>query len=618
MNSEELEQSLRSEFENYLKDVIAEMKGEVSDFQKKIEAELDAQKERIDEAFEGFAARFGSERKLDIGFTESVVEHLRLSRDEGAKITAAAIAEAEELERASMPTANFGELKDAINDISSKDSQATILKALIAHAAQYAPRGAFFIIKSDNFTGWKVFGKEADAENSPIRDIIFPTANDTVLGKAIASLSTAEGNYGTYHDDAHYLEALNFGRPDRMYAIPLIARGRGVAVLYADYGIEGVNVNLDALETLVKVAGLTVELLASARQPAAAEASAHAVQQPESVYLAPADSTSFTFSEGQYDGSYERVQEDEAPRTEAPESSYSYEVERSSSEETPVEEPTYSYEPTPVEETVEESVSEPVAEVSHEPSHDYSFDTVPSYSSFDPNAVAETVETVEPEVEHHAFEEPQYEATPEVVTESYDSQAFESVSPVEETHAEPVVPAFEPAPFDTAPVESAEPVVPAFEPAPFDTAPVESAEPLVPAFEPAPFDTAPAEPVVEPVVEEKPAVSTPRSRLSERHIDLPVEVSDDERRFHTDARRFAKLLVSEIKLYNQETVAQGRESGDLYDRLKEAIDRSREMYDNRVLPIVAAKFDYFHYELVNSLAEGHEEKLGAAYVGVHA
>ena len=42
------------------------------------------------------------------------------------------------------------------------------------------------------------------------------------------------------------------------------------------------------------------------------------------------------------------------------------------------------------------------------------------------------------------------------------------------------------------------------------------------------------------------------------------------------------------------------------------------MYDNRVLPIVAAKFDYFHYELVNSLAEGHEEKLGAAYAGVHA
>lgn len=590
MNSEELELSLRSEFENYLKDVIAEMKGEVADFQKKIEAELDAQKERIDEAFEGFSARFDTERKFDAGFTDSVIEHLRLSRDEGAKITAAAIAEAEELEKASMPTANFSELKEAINDISSKDSQATILKALISHAANYAPRGAFFIIKSDNFTGWKVFGKEADEENSPVRDLMFPTANDTVLGKAVASLSTAEGSYGTYHDDADYLEALNFGRPDRMYAIPLVARGRGVAVLYADYGIEGVNVNLDALETLVKIAGLTVELLASARQPAPIQAPSHAVPQPETGYEAPADTSSFQFSDSvTFDASsYVKAYEAEAPAVEAPESETSYEVERNYDEER-VEEPSYSYDAPAVEhsEAVEESTPEVVEDVSHEAVQDYSFETVPSYSSFDPNSIPEVhVEAdepvVEPEVEHHAVEESHYDAAPEVVTESYDSASFETVSsvPVEEVH-EPVAPTFESAPFDSTPSESA-PVV---------------------------AETAP---------EEKPAVSTSRSRLSDRHIDLPVEVSDDERRFHTDARRFAKLLVSEIKLYNQETVAQGRESGDLYDRLKEAIDRSREMYDNRVLPVVAAKFDYFHYELVNSLAEGHEEKLGAAYAGVHA
>ncbi|HQZ82304.1 MAG TPA: hypothetical protein PLR83_03725 [Pyrinomonadaceae bacterium] len=589
MNSEELELSLRSEFESYLKDVIAEMKGEVSDFQKKIEAELDAQKERIDEAFEGFAARLDSERKFDAGFTDSVVEHLRLSRDEGAKITAAAIVEAEELEKASIPTANFSELKEAINDISSKDSQATILKALISHAANYAPRGAFFIIKSDNFTGWKVFGKEADEENSPVRDIMFPTANDTVLGKAVASLSTAEGSYGTYHDDADYLEALNFGRPDRMYAIPLVARGRGVAVLYADYGIEGVNVNLDALETLVKIAGLTVELLASARQSAPIEAPSQAVPQPDGGYEAPADTSSFQFSDSvTYDASsFAKAQEEEeAPPVEAPETEYSYEVERNAYDNERVEEPSYSYDEPVVEtvETIEESVPEAVEEISHEPAEDYSFETVPSYSSFDPNSIPETrTETVEPEIEHHAAQESHYDAAPEVVTESFDASSFEAVQnvPVAEVVEEPASHSFEPAPFDSTPSE-------------------------------------PIPVVVEAVAEERPAASSSRSRLSERHIDLPVEVTDEERRFHTDARRFAKLLVSEIKLYNQETVAQGRESGDLYDRLKEAIDRSREMYDNRVLPVVAAKFDYFHYELVNSLAEGQEEKLGAAYAGVHA
>jgi hypothetical protein len=100
-----------------------------------------------------------------------------------------------------------------------------------------------------------------------------------------------------------------------------------------------------------------------------------------------------------------------------------------------------------------------------------------------------------------------------------------------------------------------------------------------------------------------------------RRLDLPIEVSESERGTHTKARRFARLLVSEIKLYNEEKVKQGRQAGDLYERLKEAIDRSREMYDKRVDPPVSSKFDYFHYELVQDLAEGDPNRLGSGYPG---
>jgi hypothetical protein len=97
---------------------------------------------------------------------------------------------------------------------------------------------------------------------------------------------------------------------------------------------------------------------------------------------------------------------------------------------------------------------------------------------------------------------------------------------------------------------------------------------------------------------------------------LPVDVaSDEERRLHNDARRFARLLVSEIKLYNEQKVSEGRAQGDLYGRLREYIDRSREMYDKRVKPEVAGRYDYFHHEIVNTLAEGDEAKLGGAYPG---
>jgi hypothetical protein len=132
-----------------------------------------------------------------------------------------------------------------------------------------------------------------------------------------------------------------------------------------------------------------------------------------------------------------------------------------------------------------------------------------------------------------------------------------------------------------------------------------------------------AEPQPEPVRPEPPLPSVPvepspvggRRRFG-LDAELPVPVaSDEERRLHNDARRFARLLVSEIKLYNEQKVTEGRSQSDLYDRLKEYIDRSREMYDKRVKPDVALRFDYFHHELVTTLAEGHAEKLGANYPG---
>ncbi len=118
-----------------------------------------------------------------------------------------------------------------------------------------------------------------------------------------------------------------------------------------------------------------------------------------------------------------------------------------------------------------------------------------------------------------------------------------------------------------------------------------------------------------PPVEAPAPASTPRRRYGQ-DVELPVEVSgDEERRLHNDARRFARLLVSEIKLYNEQKVVDGRSQHDLYQRLREYIDRSREMYDKRVRPEVAQRYDYFHNELVSTLAEGDEAKLGSTYPG---
>ncbi|HEX9943650.1 MAG TPA: GAF domain-containing protein [Thermoanaerobaculia bacterium] len=89
---------------------------------------------------------------------------------------------------------------------------------------------------------------------------------------------------------------------------------------------------------------------------------------------------------------------------------------------------------------------------------------------------------------------------------------------------------------------------------------------------------------------------------------VPVSAGDEA--LHEEARRLARLLVSEIKLYNEEQVEEGRRNRDIYERLKEDIDRSRQMYDERVDPQILRSTDYFYQELVRILAAGDSKALG--------
>jgi hypothetical protein len=89
-----------------------------------------------------------------------------------------------------------------------------------------------------------------------------------------------------------------------------------------------------------------------------------------------------------------------------------------------------------------------------------------------------------------------------------------------------------------------------------------------------------------------------------------VPVSADEGPRHEEARRLARLLVSEIRLYNEEQVEEGRRSRDLYERLRDDIDRSRQIYDERIDEQVRTSTDYFYQELVRILAAGDAGALG--------
>ncbi len=87
--------------------------------------------------------------------------------------------------------------------------------------------------------------------------------------------------------------------------------------------------------------------------------------------------------------------------------------------------------------------------------------------------------------------------------------------------------------------------------------------------------------------------------------------ADSPQRALDDARRLARLLISEIKLYNEKKVEDGRAAKDLYERLKDDIERSRHLYDERTPANIRQDTDFFHDELVRILADGRAEALGS-------
>ncbi|MCS7025083.1 MAG: hypothetical protein NZV14_09800 [Bryobacteraceae bacterium] len=94
---------------------------------------------------------------------------------------------------------------------------------------------------------------------------------------------------------------------------------------------------------------------------------------------------------------------------------------------------------------------------------------------------------------------------------------------------------------------------------------------------------------------------------------MPLAGPDEE--LDLRARRFARVRIAEMRLYDSAAVRHGREIRNLYGVLRSKIDSARQEFQQEFLqrsPFIA---DYFHQELVRTLANNDEQLLGADYPG---
>jgi hypothetical protein len=459
-------------------------------------------------------------------------------------------------------TAAFTAVRDALAGIDRARSQAEILAALLRESGRFASRSAVLLLRGSELRGWggQGFG---DAEPA-IRDLAFTPAGGGWgrLGEGQSAVCLSGGECG------ELCGRIEAPLPHSGVAIPLVLRDRVAACLYADRFDD--MPAAEALQVLCYTAAMAIELLPFRERPV----------------------TPTLTLEGR-------------PAGGAPEA-------------TP--EPQPEPEPQAAEPEPEPQDAEP------EPEPDRSFLT----SSPEPwtAPAPEPEPEIEVEMEAEAFpEEALPEPEPEPVPEPEPERAFAS-SP----GLAPAATVFQPIPvFDApAPPPAPEPPAPAASPdqtvllprTPFAAPPASATSTRE---IPVPMETAAPVPPLRSVPPPEPAApaagegggATPEVRPP-TGVDGPgwafsasrAAVSPSEEALHEEARRLARLLVSEIKLYNEEQVEEGRRRRDVYERLREDIDRSRQMYEERVEPRILKSTDYFYQELVRILASGDAKALG--------
>jgi predicted Zn finger-like uncharacterized protein len=102
-------------------------------------------------------------------------------------------------------------------------------------------------------------------------------------------------------------------------------------------------------------------------------------------------------------------------------------------------------------------------------------------------------------------------------------------------------------------------------------------------------------------------LSLDASIFQKEECDIPkVDEADPEA--VEKARRFARIIVSDIALYNQEAVIEGLKHGTFYEVLKNDINEGRELYEGRIPVVIRGKRDYYQEAFDNFLAAAQKKK----------
>ena len=489
---------------------------------------------------------------------------------------------------------DWGLVKSSISAIEGSRTQVDVLTHFLAEAQVHASRAALLVLRNDRLTGWKALGYDASGgRDDSVKGLDLAAGDDPFVE---ACLQSEKPMIAVPPPESGALRrALGGQAPSRTLLVPMVIRDRIAGLLCADElpGEEG-RLNESAIEVLTFVTGLSVDLLAARKK----------IPSPA---LTPRGEEVRTFQPATVAEPAPKLEPAAAPVPPVP----PVPPVSASAMAVPPAPPATPPSPPPPE-------APPVSS-----SHSITGE-LPGRSVFeqtDPSGARKTRRITDAGEALRALEE-------SATTKKKEPGVFSGVDLLTASGARsaaslglatprPGASTLEPLPRPAAPTPSSPPsrgdLTMAFEQIKNVIPP---APPAPPTPVPAPRPAAPPAPA--PAAAPPGGLDVPAGAASTPRAPPPGFVprsraqrgGDDPQRAIDDARRIARLLVSEIKLYNERKVSEGRVACDLYERLKDDIERSRQVYAERTPEHVRATSDFFQEELVKILAEGKPEALG--------
>src|ERR1700742_1451502 len=179
--------------------------------------------------------------------------------------------------------ADIALLRDSVVELNEQHTQAEVLNALVARAANFAPRVVLFVVKGNNALAWAARGLDENVGNASVRGLTVSLQSDSVLRDALNAQQTFYGSPDQQAENQLIFGKLGNLRPQRVLAVPLKVRSKAAAIIYADSAERGeAAINVEAIELIVSTAGMVVELVSlRARMAEGAQAAKPVTAAPQ-------------------------------------------------------------------------------------------------------------------------------------------------------------------------------------------------------------------------------------------------------------------------------------------------------------------------------------------------